>query len=199
VKPDDPIFANLADGEHEAQVVMDIDIFNRQGPNPAITGRLLTKKQIVATAKWTLHPADAPTVRLNRDPTLREELQAGLRVRELEVWPIAHKPGFQIANLTMDPSPGRRGVLSVGVAFDVFLSSGDREWKLDHPIHFGPARVNSTWFASDATIEGLTADTVDIILRPNPSYAATTLDLFEIWDEEIRIRNVSVTPRKPGR
>ncbi len=131
--------------------------------------------------------ADAETVELVCDESLRGAIEESLTLRSFRI-SGASRPSvvtgwFEVVDPPMD------------FAFDVFVSVGEREWlvgQVDSEVdgQTGLGRMFSRW------VTDLDRDRVDLILRPSRSAARRTLGITRIWDGEIIIEDVALTPRR---
>ena len=75
------------------------------------------------------------------------------------------------------------------LAYDVVIRSVSGEWA-------GPSvcvrRDSSGWLFDQVTVTGLASDRVDVVFRPSPAAAARTLDVDEIWDGKVVLKDVLV-------
>ncbi|MGA2500566.1 MAG: hypothetical protein ABSH20_22730, partial [Tepidisphaeraceae bacterium] len=77
------------------------------------------------------------------------------------------------------------------VAFEIVLRSGQKEWKAGELA--APVSSTQQWFGISAKA-GEIGETCDVVLRPSRAAAEKTLDLTEIWDGEMVVKNVAVQP-----
>jgi hypothetical protein len=136
-------------------------------------------------ASFTLVPANQPTVALI-DPD-----EAFTRRLRTVIFAGGSGAGYPRRLLQLDSDGIRMELVtstpSIGLAFDVLLRDprgphGGREW-LVQSVTFLPNK-GGTWFLQ-ARPDGLDADKLDIVLRSNPTAAAETVDLTQIWQGEL--------------
>jgi len=139
------------------------------------------------SADWELVAADAQTVELIPDDNseVRKQIESGLKVVRLEAQPHPKNPGNCTLSLNLKiPAP------PVPLAFDVFLRSGAREWKLT-TISVSGATEYMTGGYLPATAN-FDARRVDVVLRPSVATAHNSPDIMRIWDGEVVVRDVEV-------
>jgi len=187
IKPTEPVLLALPDGPQTAKLTVQADIFDAAGgPIPQTGGTPLARKQVAMTASWLLQETGKPTVRINNDPALRKRIEQGLH---LGSWTGGggHGNRHLVGGVTWkswDPPP-------VALVFDLFLRAHGTEWKLN-PTALCIKGMGGTILGTYGP--PLDEAKVDFILRPNPAEAAKTLDVFEIWGQEMVFRNVAIKP-----
>lgn len=90
----------------------------------------------------------------------------------------------------------------VAFAFEVFLRAGDKEWPLSNFAGHPDDGAFSTGVVGSIDGFDTTTQRVDIILRPSARVARSTIDLTEIWGQEVVIHDVPVIVKdamNPGR
>ncbi|MDQ3439720.1 MAG: hypothetical protein M3478_05160 [Planctomycetota bacterium] len=140
------------------------------------------------SADWQLVSADAQTIELIPDdkPQIRKQIESGLKIIRLEV---RRYPGVSaghtvslVMTIATPPLP---------LSFDVFLRSGENEWKFT-TISGAGATEYHTGGHLPATAN-FDARRVSVIFRPSPASAHHTVDITRIWNGEISIPDVEVT------
>ncbi len=121
------------------------------------------------------------------EPTkgLRAAMQRSFVGRTILVFTHPDRVGYQLS-LTGNAPP-------IGGAYDVFVRLPDGseiESDVPHPFLAGQ---DMTWGITRQSGGGLGgAAAVDAVLRPSVEAAANTIDLFEVWGEEILVEGVPV-------
>jgi hypothetical protein len=168
------MLASLHDGTQEVDVVVEFIVEDCSDSTPREIGRF----RIPLRAQFDLVPPNVPTVNLKTPPELRASVPS---------W-------FDVSTVYLDDNCGARFRIAhqcpVIVGADVFLRNNGREWAVgsiltDHDL--SPTELNWT------PVPGFSADRADIILRPNIKRAEQTVDVTEIWGEEIILKDVPVT------
>jgi hypothetical protein len=134
-----------------------------------------------------LSAGSPPPVALNTDPAKRAAVEASVKVSHLFLDEDRQHPGRWRVN--MDHLAF--GVATpVGLAFDVVLRSGGREWPAG-AMSAAPGdrvfRVTGRSLPPD-----FTAERVDVLFRPSVEAAEQRVDLEEIWCREVERKDVRV-------
>jgi hypothetical protein len=168
---------NLAPGPHELgyEMTFHYRLLNGAG----------MQNTVVLARPWTLVSADARTVRLVRDPTLRPAMEQGMVLEEMT------KSSARDARVLVTIAGRQR---PVPVAYDVVFRAHGREWSLGS-VHFNTGERLGTKI--EGQIDNRSVTSGDIILRPSESAARRSVDITEIWDGEITIRNVKIVSSSP--
>jgi hypothetical protein len=139
------------------------------------------------SADWELVAADAQTVELipDDDPEIRKQIEAGLQVVRLEAQPHPKNPANRTLSLNL-----KIATPPLPLAFDVFLRSGAREWKLTTISVSGAAEyMTGGYLPATANFD---ARRVDLILRPSVGTAHHNPDMTRIWNGEAIVPDVEV-------
>jgi hypothetical protein len=88
------------------------------------------------------------------------------------------------------------GPLPIGVAFEAFAEIGDQRIQSDRPIIESPGGVagSSHGVGVSFDYDGDAPETINVTLRGSKPAAMRTVDLYEIWDGELRFEDVEVVP-----
>jgi hypothetical protein len=164
--------------EVTVRVPMDVT----EGPRSSATLASWTSEGRVA---WVELPATQPSVVLVDDPALRPAIERAVTIRK------AHLVQTRVLTAFVD---FRIGPTPVPLAYDVFLRTDAREWKLTPLVHPGPGGGTvGTTDSVRSEVNGFAAEVVDVVLRPNPDAAATrTLDIDRVWSGEVVLRDVKI-------
>ena len=138
------------------------------------------------SSDWELVSPDAQTVERVPDdnPKVRQQIEAGLKVIRLDVQGAPSATGKRHMTLAVQVATP-----PVPLAFDAFLRSGGREWKLT-TISFSSATQYHTGGYLRDEAGDFDARRVDVILRPAPQAAYSTVDITRVWMGEIVIPDV---------
>jgi hypothetical protein len=130
---------------------------------------------------WTLMPADATPIRIIEDPSLRPAMEKAITVRRLSMHgsPAANNGNLEF---TFHPAP-------VSMAYRIFVRSGEREWQVGSIAQPAGRSLNMT---TSGDIDGLEADSIDVVLRPDVEVALDSVELTEFWNGEIVVKGVPV-------
>jgi len=184
LRPEIVPYDALGDGRHKVVLFVNVLVSTRAGaPSAEIPVRV--------EAEWELVPADAGSVELVDAPALREQIEP-LVSAGVEVDAVGRGSSLARVSVTFNRLP-------VGVAYDVILRAGEKEWPVGRVS--APAGVYAGGWPESQVLKGFDAEKVDVVLRPNPSAAEGTLDVLRVWNHEMVKRDVPVTiaaPRRPG-
>jgi hypothetical protein len=138
------------------------------------------------SAKGTLHvvpPSAAAPIKRITDPTVSAKVRSAISVKQVTVTPGQ----FPRATLDVDirPSPAP-------LAFEVLLASGGEQFPVG-TIHLAKG-AQTQWKLSGDWPKDLepAGGKVDVIFRPSEKVARETIDLLEMWGEEVVIKDVPV-------
>lgn len=142
------------------------------------------RTHIELEAAWTLTPADQPPVGLVLGPALRPDVERAVRLAELQ-YDIRTQTPRLVGTLRCD-QPG------VTLTCDAFVRVGyaGRLWA--GPLVCGPNERLGADLAVEVPGPGIEARAVDVILRPSVAKAVRTVDIVEIWGEDVVIKDVPV-------
>ena len=146
---------------------------------------LVTQWTMEFEAELDVRPADAELVRLVRDDALRAQVLDALRIDSVVV-------GLDRGRMLTSSEPSLPP-LPIDIFCRVTWRDGDREWRIDgagvrmRRNQRGTLHVNAYLEDFDPIPE-----TVDVVFSPDPAAAERTLDVWEIWGEEIVIEDVPV-------
>lgn len=174
---DPALVAKALDGPKNLHIKVSTGIYVTQPLSEKAIADVTTTQDL--SSPWTLVPADAPTVRAVDDPSARPAVEAGIQVQELTLRFSPTYPQIMI----------KIGKLPVPIAYRVILRAGDREWQAGQI--YAPANSSTTW-GTGGEAKGLTAGRVDVVLRPDPTVAAETVDMHDYWNGEVVIKDVAV-------
>ena len=190
---DDASLASLADGTQMLRLAVRVTVreFTGRGLQPA--GELLVDERRVLAAPVALAPANAATVKLKRDESLRPAVERSLEATYMHAnGRNSKKPGV-LVDCSEPP---------VNLAYQVLLRSRDgSEWELGE-VQFEGAPPNGS--APPREIMDLSRPIAelydgphprvraDLILRPSVDAAVRTLRMTEIWAGEVVFKNLDL-------
>jgi hypothetical protein len=181
LRPDPTALAQLADGELVARGDVNVaitDVKHLSAPPVHFVAR--------PEVRFTLLPADQPSVTPIEEPDLADRLRRAFDAR-----------------LIVDPrGPGTLSLDMVGdvpasLGFDVLVRAAGREWPMGRfaiwqgSFKTSPERTNVS-YVNPGALPGLTAASVDIVLRSNPSASLESIYMTEVWDGEVVFEDVVV-------
>ena len=166
--------AGLADGPQHVHVTAAVRVGTVDGQgafHPIDAGT------VDLPATFTLVPADHPTVRMVRDPSLVDLLHRSIQTR----W-------MHGSDLELDVAGP-----PVGLSFDVFLRQPGRPDLPVGTLARAAAPAGNTMMTGVARWPALPrGSTVDVVFRSNPGVAADTVDVSQAWDGELVYRGLVV-------
>ena len=169
---------SIADGRHTLKMSVNVEIY----PGPNQRGEVIAETKVTISDTMTLLPADQPTVTVIKDPSHRAAIEKALKISygpKLGEW----QKGYLSCTIGVDGPP-------VGIGYEVFARWGGQEKKLGR--FAAPAGKRNHGYGTGTEVGELTAEKIDLILRPSIDAAISTTDVFEIWDGEIVIRDLPV-------
>lgn len=170
--------AGLDPGEHEIEVCSTITLLDSYDSD-----KPLAILPIKAKARFIVVPEDEETVKLVQPAEYVSQMPQVLKFDLVYV----PKDNSLKVNVSVERA------LPFDLAFQMFISKGRREWDVkDLPLN--ARQRGGIAFTSDAA--GILPGTYDVILRPDKSKAAASLDMTEIWGGEVVIKNVVVREQK---
>jgi len=178
---DDALWAPLRDGPQLASCSFEVQIYLPSYPRQE--KKLLAKKQVKLSAPFMLHAADHQTVSLISDPRWREPMKTWIT--------SVTCPGLYWDKQSMTLNPGWLASPPLDGSFEIYVKTSRREYKgSEIDVYAGKDPVTAiTWsmpvFDSD--------EHADVILRPSVHSAVGTLDMTQIWGEELVLHNVPVS------
>lgn len=173
----------LSDGPQMIEVICTLELFEdstKQNAPP------LTQRAETLTDTVTIVDAQTPTASMQTDPVLRSAVEQALRVQFLE-YGMQSNLQYMDAEFEIDKPP-------IGIAFDIILQADGQEWSIGS---ISQPKDGKTTYHTGREVEDFDVDKVDVILRPSLEAATRTVDVFEIWGEDVVYKDVPVT-RKAG-
>ena len=145
-------------------------------------------RKVTFETETTFLPRGQSTVNINTDPAMKAEVDRSITIVRIKtgpaVKPVAGNKYYVNVRLDIKSRP-------IDTAFSIILKDGDNEYKAGSLTQ---TAENNNGLESMAFIPAdLSGKRIDVILRPAPDQAELTVDLFEIWGEEIVFKNVLVT------
>lgn len=123
----------------------------------------------------------------------REGMTFAVECKGIDVGPQQNMGSMQarmasiMLNFQSVPMAGSFGIYGL----EHLPDGGTREWKLGSVAVTGPV-----WIGVNGNVPSeFKAETVTLILRAEPEHAESTVDVVEVWDGEVQIRDVPVKVR----
>jgi hypothetical protein len=174
--------AQLKDGPHTFIMESEIEIQDQRAKKKIDNAGLSCKLAL----PFELHPADRPTVKIVKNDALRKQIEDCLKVTQLTLG----KWSRDQLSITVQTQPP-----PVGIGFETFIRVRGEEVSIGKFAR--PAGRSAHGFGTGTTapqsLMKMNNDDpikqVDIIFRSSPAAAAATLDVFEIWEGEIELKD----------
>jgi len=148
---------------------------------PQLKGVAVVEMDKELEAKWELVGRDVQTVRLAKDEGRRENVEKVLSVKRILAGSFS--PGQLELDVDMQAP-------AVAVGFDVYVRVGGKEWKV------GAVCCRAREYKGSAVgtklPEDFAGEKADVVLRASAEAAMQGVELTEIWDGEVVIRDVGV-------
>jgi hypothetical protein len=178
-----------AAGRHQISVDIELQVYAGNGGSSE-DARLLRTIPRTLTAWATVLEEEPPGyIVLRRSPDLDALIERSVRPRDVRISPSSKEgmPNVLECDIEVD------ALLPIGLAFDVRAEFGE------HSLRMGLMDVSpglNTQYARGvrADLPDQLPDTVNLILKASKEAAERSVDLFEIWDGELRFENVKVAP-----
>ncbi|HEV7301875.1 MAG TPA: hypothetical protein VGN72_21240 [Tepidisphaeraceae bacterium] len=176
-----PLLDRLADGKHVFRFRSKLYI--RENPDDTKT---LATIDLDLSETFDLRPSDEPIVTLTTDASLLPGIQHAITVTGVSVYRYGESSASLRVSVKVDEAPA-------GLAHMVWLRAGEREWKVGSLSR--PAGQRSFAWSIGSNVPGFSPDihTVDVCFRPDPTVAAMSLDVLDIWGKELVVKGVKVS------
>jgi hypothetical protein len=162
----------MLEGPQTLKVFLTVDV---TGPAPLKSSASMIKSSAPTTldVAWTLLPRGTLAARLVHDDSLRPVVENSLRL------PRFNREFFDV-----------QCSAPINLAYDVFARSGSREYRLGTMLYRGKSNTSDmTQYSLPPDLKG---DRADVIFRPSLDAAETTVDIQQIWDGEVVIKDVPI-------
>ena len=183
---DEQRLKGLADGPQQLEGEIPVSVYNRYLPNPMTEkGAPVADIKVKVSSRFILLPADQPSVQLVKDDSLEIAVENSIVVAH------SWQTGSRLTRVGDQLSSAIRpiGNPPIDMACDVLLRSGSQEWLAGQFLCDTAGHGGSS---IEATVPGLRANLIDVVLRPSASAAAATMDMNRIWGKEIVLHNVPI-------
>jgi uncharacterized membrane protein YgcG len=181
ITENDETFKKLSPGAHTVRIVMDLSIYDVQPPSwqPGSKATPVAKTRADMQANFEL--VDEETVKIIKDPTLRTGVESAVTVK------VKQDPGGYLnAEVDVRSPP-------VSLAYDVIARDGQKEYKIGG-VAFLAGKGGGCYTGS--SVKDFKASKCDVILRPSKATAENQVDVTEMWDGEVVVKDVAVEQRK---
>ena len=173
-----PLLDRLSDGKHTVRYRS--KLYVREGQDDT---RAVAVVDIDETAEVDIRPRSEPAIGMTTDPALRDAMEQTLTINAVSVGDYQNNAGQLTISI---------GGVPAGLGHTVWVCAGGREWKVGQVAC--PAGKNNFGFGLNGDLTGLPPDVaaVEVRLRPAPDVAAQSIDTYDIWGNEIVLKNVPV-------
>ena len=185
-------FADVPNGPTTVAVEVEQEFYQA---GPEWPGTLLGKRTTTITLPLEIVPADAETVKVVKDPALREPVEKSLVISS---WHFSMSKQSHMVFVEDDERVSfsiQAQNPPVSLAYEVYLKTPQREWKMGTASF--PKGKTGGW-GLDEDVKDMPGfapervERVDIVLRPSVKVALNTVDILEMWDGEVRFADVPV-------
>jgi len=184
---DEPQWANIRPGKQKVTHEVELAILEASGRGVLQPTDVFASRQVKFETESTFLPAGQSTVKLNTDPSLKATVEDAVQLRRVVVGPVSvpnTTNQFYVSYfIDFDPRP-------VDCAFTIVLKHGANEYEVGSIAM--AAAMDTGYHGYESFTADLRGKRVDVILRPSPDYAESTIDCFEIWGEDIVFKDVQV-------
>lgn len=149
---------------------------------------VFASRKVTFETETTFLPRGQTTVNINTDPSMKVDVDRSITIKRIKTGPAVNPKteNKYYSNVILDITPR-----PIDIAFTLILKDGDNEYTSGSVTSTadGNERLNSmAYIPAD-----LNGKRIDLIFRPAPDIAENTVNLFEIWGEEIVFKDVMVT------
>ena len=146
----------------------------------------------VLAADFRVLPADAVTVELVRDESLRQAVRDSIEVRSCTVRSSRRGDWISAIVELVDPP--------VVCAFDVYWRVGEKRWLIGRSCSngdgpYGPVQPIARWLRERDVFQGV--ERIDVVLEPSRDVAVQTFGTRRIWGEPVVISDVPLLRFNP--
>jgi hypothetical protein len=186
-------------GRHKITFEAELAILESFSPDASEGLDVFASRKATFETEATFLPAGQSTVKVNVDPAIKAEVDHAFTIKRVETKRIETGPLSRPT--TSEPTTGEKYFARVVLdfqsrpidnVFTIVLKDGEHEYKAGSEAHVIKAEENNGLISMAPIAADLSGKRVDVILRPNPDAAENSIDLFEIWGEEIVFNDVLV-------
>ena len=183
----DALWEEIQPGKQIVSYQVELAILEAGGDEPIADRDVFASRSVTHETETTFLPRGQTTVTVNVDPTMKDEVDSAFKLTHLKVEPMSAPYTDKKYHASVMLDIGKR---PIDTAFDIVLKDGEKEYKVGS---VETKADSETHFSSGADcLVDLSGKEVDLILRPSPQAAEDSIDLFEIWGEEIVFKDVLV-------
>lgn len=149
---------------------------------------IFASQKVIFETQTTFLPSGQSTVTINTDPKMKADVDRSLAVKQIKTELAANTQAGSkyYVNLQLDVR-----ARPIDVVFKIFLNHGANQYDC------GLFGAKAEWSGSSEVVAFLPIDLngqrVEVVFQPSPEIAERSIDLFEIWGEEIIVKDVMIT------
>ena len=185
---DEETWDSIKPGRQTIIYELQLDILESPAPGQDEQPDVFASRKVSFETETTFLPRGQTTVNINIDPLIKADVDRSITIKRIETSldenTATDNKYYCNIILNIEPRP-------IDIAFSIILKDGDKEYRsgsVTSPADSDSGLKSVAYIAAD-----LSGKRIDVIFRPNPRIAEDTVDLFEIWGEEIVFKNVLVS------
>ena len=176
-------------GKQKITFDVELAILESVGPEASEGLDVFASRKATFETEATFLPAGQSTVNVNVDPAMKDEVDRAITIKRVETGPMSQPTTnakyFARVVLAVQPRP-------IDNIFTIVLRDGKTEYDAGSHAHVIKAEEGNDLISMASIAADLSGKRIDVILRPAPDEAERSIDLFEIWGEEIVFEDVLV-------
>ena len=188
----DATWNSITPGKHRVTYESQLSVLESTKPEQNKKGEVFANKSVTLKTETTFLPKGQTTVTVNTDPLLKPDVDRSIKIIQIKMSPAVNSKTenkyFTNVRLDLRSCP-------IHLAFDIILKDGEIEYPCGSMT--STAGTKSSWEGVAYLPTDLSGRHVDVIFRPAPDVAENSLNLFEIWGEEIRMNNIMIANDGP--
>jgi serine/threonine protein kinase len=179
---------SIKPGRQTVTYKLQLAILESPAHGEEVQPNVFASREVTFETETTFLPRGQTTVNINTDPLMKDDVDRSITIKRIETSldenTATDNKYYCNIILNIEPRP-------IDIAFEIILKDGDNEYtsgSVTTPADSDNGLNSVAYIAAD-----LSGKRIDVIFRPAPDIAEDTVDLFEIWGEEIVIKDVLVT------
>ena len=176
-------------GKQKITFDVELKILESVGPEASEGLDVFASRKATFETEAIFLPVGQPTVNVNVDPSIKDAVNRAITINRVETSPMSTpttsaKYSVRVV-LAVLPRP-------IDNIFTIVLRDGETEYDSGSHAHVIKAEDGNDLISVASIAADLSGKRIDVILRPAPEEAENSIDLFEIWGEEIVFEDVLV-------
>jgi hypothetical protein len=176
-------------GKQKITFDVELEILESVGPEASEGLDVFASRKATFETEAIFLPVGQSTVNVNVDPSIKDAVNRAITINRVETGPISTpttsaKYSVRVV-LAVQPRP-------IDNIFTIVLRDGETEYDSGSHAHVIKAEDGNDLISVASIAADLSGKRIDVILRPAPGEAENSIDLFEIWGEEIVFEDVLV-------